>query len=105
MRTFEAYLRDVANSCNTVLYSGYRNNYSDVIKAATEMYVAELQTESLKERGCINDDVIQEVVWFQNWENITAIVDDMNKHIEKGWRVHTCLEKCAEVIVVYEKNN
>ena len=45
MRTFEAILSDIANSCNRVLYSGYRNNYAEVIEAATKIYIAELQKD------------------------------------------------------------
>lgn len=45
MRTFEQILRDIANSCDRVLYQGYTNNYSDVIEAATKIYIAELQKE------------------------------------------------------------
>lgn len=41
MRTFEQILRDVANSCNMVLYAGYKNNYAEVIEAATKIYIAE----------------------------------------------------------------
>ena len=41
MRTFEQILRDVVNSCNTALYTGYKNNYKEVIEAATKIYIAE----------------------------------------------------------------
>ena len=43
MRTFEEILRDVAKSCQSVLYSGYKSNYKEVIEAATKIYIAELQ--------------------------------------------------------------
>lgn len=43
MRTFEAILRDVVNACSTVLYNGCKNNYKEVIEAATKIYIAELQ--------------------------------------------------------------
>lgn len=45
MRTFEEILRDVARACNVVLYNGYKNNYADVIEAATNIYIAELQKD------------------------------------------------------------
>lgn len=48
MRTFEEILRDVTRSCNSVLYNGYKNNYADVIEAATKIYIAELQKDNLK---------------------------------------------------------
>lgn len=43
MRTFKEILRDVASSCNEILCSGCKNNYADVIEAATKIYIAELQ--------------------------------------------------------------
>lgn len=45
MRTFEEILRDVVNSCQRVLYAGYKNNYTEVIEAATKIYIAELQND------------------------------------------------------------
>lgn len=45
MRTFEEILRDVARACNNVLSNGYKNNYADVIEAATKIYIAELQKD------------------------------------------------------------
>ena len=46
----------------------------------------------------------QEVVWYKNYENIIIIFEDMQRHIEDGWRVHTCLNKSSDVFVVYERN-
>ena len=43
MRTFEEILRDIVRSCNSVLYAGYKDNYKEVIEAATKIYIAELQ--------------------------------------------------------------
>ena len=45
MRTFEEILRDVANSCVRVLYSGYKNNYAEVIEAATKIYIAQMKND------------------------------------------------------------
>lgn len=39
MRTYREILLDVAESCKHVFYGGYSNNYSDVIKAATDIYI------------------------------------------------------------------
>jgi hypothetical protein len=50
MRNFEDILRDVARSCNNVLFNGYKNNYADVIEAATKIYIAELKSESQKDK-------------------------------------------------------
>lgn len=43
MRTFKDILRDVANACDNVLYTGYKNNYKEVIECATRIYIAEMQ--------------------------------------------------------------
>lgn len=48
--------------------------------------------------------VKQKVRRFPNFVNTSDIESDMIWNIECGWRVHTCLERCAEVIVVYEKS-
>ena len=47
MRTYQEILRDIANACNNVFTTGYKDIRPDVVKAATEIYIAELQTESL----------------------------------------------------------
>lgn len=49
------------------------------------------------------NNVKQEVVWYRNYESTTDIFYDMQKYIEDGWRVHTCLNRSADVLVVYEK--
>lgn len=46
MRTYREILLDVAESCKHVFYNGYDDNYSDVIKAATDIYIAELRERS-----------------------------------------------------------
>lgn len=46
MRTFEQILKDVTNACAKVLYSGYKNHYTEVIEAATKIYIAEMQKEN-----------------------------------------------------------
>lgn len=48
--------------------------------------------------------VKQKVRRFPNFVNTSDIESDMIWNIESGWRIHTCLERCAEVIVVYEKS-
>lgn len=48
MRTYKEILLDVARSCKEVMYHGYSDNYSDVIKAATDIYIAELESSILK---------------------------------------------------------
>ena len=45
MRTFKDILRDVANACDYVLYTGYKNNYKEVIECATRIYIAEMQRD------------------------------------------------------------
>ena len=50
------------------------------------------------------NNVKQEVVWYRNYESIMIIYEDMQIHIEDGWRVHTCLNKSSDVLVVYERN-
>ena len=50
MRSFEEILRDIAKSCNHVLYNGYTNNYADVIEAATKIYIVELESELRKNK-------------------------------------------------------
>lgn len=49
-------------------------------------------------------NVKQEVVWYRNYESIITIAEDMQKRIKDGWRVHTCLERRSDVLVVYETN-
>lgn len=48
-------------------------------------------------------NVKQEVVWYRNYEDIRTIQDGMEKRIENGWRVHTCLNKSSNILVIYEK--
>lgn len=43
MRTFREILDEAVRACDNVLYSGYRNNYKEVIECATRIYIAELQ--------------------------------------------------------------
>lgn len=49
MRTFKEILTDITRSCNSVLYAGCKNNYKEVIECATRIYIAELQSQSIKE--------------------------------------------------------
>jgi hypothetical protein len=46
MRTFEEILRDAATSCNRVFYAGYKNNYKEVIEAATKIYIAQMKNNN-----------------------------------------------------------
>ena len=48
--------------------------------------------------------VIQEIQRFPNYVDTSAIAESMNGRIDKGWRVHSCLVRGAEVIIVYERN-
>jgi hypothetical protein len=48
--------------------------------------------------------VKQEVIWYRNYESIATILQDMRERIEDGWRVHACLNKSSDVLVVYEVN-
>lgn len=50
------------------------------------------------------NNVRQKVVWYRNYESMIVIAEDMQKRIEDGWRVHTCLERSSDVLVVYEIN-
>ena len=45
MRTYKEILSDVVDSCYDVLFSGCKNNYAEVIEAATKIYIAELQMD------------------------------------------------------------
>lgn len=49
------------------------------------------------------NNIKQEVVWYRNYEDITIIYRDMKKLIEDGYRVHTCLERNCDVLIVYDK--
>jgi len=48
--------------------------------------------------------VKQEVIWYRNYESMAVILQDMRERIEDGWRVHTCLNKSSDILVVYEVN-
>lgn len=49
-------------------------------------------------------DTKQKVEWYRaGYEDIRDIYVDMQKYIDSGWRVHTCLERKCDVIVIYEK--
>ena len=74
-----------------------------------------IQTECLKakniKQGCSiiwvikrMNNVIQEVEWYKNYVEIKVIFEDMLERIENGWRVHTCLNKSSDILVVYERN-
>ena len=43
MRTYQEILKEVARACNNVFTTGYRDIMADVVKAATEIYIAELK--------------------------------------------------------------
>jgi hypothetical protein len=47
-------------------------------------------------------NIKQEVVWYRNYESIVVIKEDMERRIAQGWRVHTCLNKSSDILVVYE---
>lgn len=49
------------------------------------------------------NNVRQEVVWYPNYTNIEFIQESMERMIKEGWRVHTCLNKSSDILVVYEK--
>lgn len=48
-------------------------------------------------------NIEQKVVWYRNYESIPEIREHMESCIANGWRVHTCLEKGYDVLVVYER--
>lgn len=49
-------------------------------------------------------DTKQKIEWYRaGYEDIRDIYVDMQKYIDSGWRVHTCLERKCDVIVIYEK--
>ncbi len=50
------------------------------------------------------NNIIQEVVWYFNYVGARDIYESMQERIDNGWRVHTCLNKSSDVLVVYEKN-
>ena len=45
----------------------------------------------------------QEVEWYSNHTDIYKIYKDIEKRIESGWGVHTCLNRSSHVLVIYEK--
>ena len=47
--------------------------------------------------------VKQEVVWYRNFAKMEFIVQDIRDRIKNGWRVHTCLDRSCDVLIVYEK--
>ena len=47
MRTYLEILRDISRSCNNVFLEGNAGIHADIVKAATEIYIVELQTEQL----------------------------------------------------------
>ena len=49
------------------------------------------------------NNVKQEVMLYSNYVNIDFIKESMERMIKQGWRVHTCLNKSSDVLVVYEK--
>jgi hypothetical protein len=49
-------------------------------------------------------NVTQVVEWYRNFEDIAEIYEDMRSRIGNGWRVHTCLERRSDVLVIYEKS-
>lgn len=51
------------------------------------------------------NNVIQEVEWYKNYVKIEVIFEDMLERIENGWRVHTCLNKSSDILVIYERNS
>ena len=50
------------------------------------------------------NDVKQEVVWYKNYESAMTIFEKIHKRIEDGWRIHACLERDCDVIIIYEKD-
>lgn len=50
------------------------------------------------------NNIMQEVVWYFNYVDARYIYEGMQERIDNGWRVHTCLNKSGDVLVVYEKN-
>lgn len=48
MRTYKEILQEVANACGNVFYSGYKDICSNVVEAATKIYIAELQLDYCK---------------------------------------------------------
>ena len=47
----------------------------------------------------------QKVVWYFNYIDTREIYIDIESWLEDGWRVHTCLERSGDVLVIYEKGN
>lgn len=45
----------------------------------------------------------QKVVPYYNWESLRTIQENMDEQIKSGWRVHTCLNKNSDILVVYER--
>lgn len=49
-------------------------------------------------------NVEQMPIWYYNHTSTKSIYKSINEHIEDGWRVHTCLERGADVIIIYERD-
>ena len=49
-------------------------------------------------------NVEQMPIWYYNHTSMKSIYQSINEHIEDGWRVHTCLERYSDVIIIYERD-
>ena len=45
----------------------------------------------------------QKVIWYPNYWEAKDIQKCMQDWIEDGWRIHTCLNKSSDVLVIYER--
>jgi hypothetical protein len=49
------------------------------------------------------NNVRQEVVWYFNCTDTSRIYESIKSWLADDWRVHTCLERQGDVLVIYEK--
>lgn len=45
------------------------------------------------------------VIYGNNKIPFHYVSESINRYISDGWRVHTCIERGKEILVIYEKEN
>ena len=45
----------------------------------------------------------QKVVLYENFLSAHAIYENINVHLKDNWKIHACINKNDNIIVVYEK--
>ena len=50
-KSYDEIMRMIINACNNNFYSGVKDDKKTVIESATQIYIAQMNTRTLKERG------------------------------------------------------